>query len=143
METSFLFLGTGYDTVPGATSPLIDVTTPPCRIMHPSYEVKMSSLPLLHLPVMLHPIVSPLELKSKHGIRTTNAASHPPQTARLPPSTAIERSSQPWPLPATQPRLHFASSLARAPCHWSSTCYYCSLSLPSHAHHPSEQQHLW
>jgi hypothetical protein len=40
-------------------------------------------------------------------------------------------------LPTTQPRLHFASSLARAPCHWSNTRCHRSLSPPSHTHRPS------
>jgi hypothetical protein len=41
----------------------------------------------------------------------------------------------------TQSRLHFTSSLARAPRHRSSTHCHHSLSPLSHAHHPSVQQH--
>jgi hypothetical protein len=41
----------------------------------------------------------------------------------------------------TQPRLHFASSLARAPCHRRSTCHCHSLSPLSHAHHLFAQRH--
>jgi hypothetical protein len=44
-------------------------------------------------------------------------------------------------LPTTQPRLHFTSSLTRAPCHWSSTCRRHSLPPLSHAHHFSVQWH--
>jgi hypothetical protein len=44
-------------------------------------------------------------------------------------------------LPITQLCLYFASSLARAPRHRSSTRRRHSLSLLSHAHHPSAQQH--
>jgi hypothetical protein len=44
-------------------------------------------------------------------------------------------------LPTTQPRLHFVSSLAKAPCHQNSTCRRCSLSPSSHAHPPSTQRH--
>jgi hypothetical protein len=42
-------------------------------------------------------------------------------------------------LPTTQPCLYFVSSLARAPCHQSSTRRRRSLSLPSNAHCPSAQ----
>jgi hypothetical protein len=42
-------------------------------------------------------------------------------------------------LPNTQSRLHFASSLTRAPCQWSSTCHHYFLSPLSHAHHLSTQ----
>jgi hypothetical protein len=66
------------------------------------------------------------------------------------PATTIKRSSYRW-APSTtikshliighsphpQPCLHFASSLARAPHHRSSTRCCRSLSPPSHAHHPS------
>jgi hypothetical protein len=44
-------------------------------------------------------------------------------------------------LPITQPHLHFASSLARASHHRSSTRRHRSLSLSSHAHHLSAQRH--
>jgi hypothetical protein len=52
--------------LPDATSPLVDIATPSRRVMFPCHAVKMSSLSLLHLPAMLHPIISPLELKLKH-----------------------------------------------------------------------------
>jgi hypothetical protein len=78
----------------GAASPLADVATLPRHVIVPSHETKMSSLPPLHLPTMLHPIVLPLKLKLKHWIHTT-AAGHPPQTAQLPLSTTIKGSSQP------------------------------------------------
>jgi hypothetical protein len=42
-------------------------------------------------------------------------------------------------LPTTQQCLHFASSLARAQCHQSSTCHHHSLSPPSYVHYPSTQ----
>jgi hypothetical protein len=44
-------------------------------------------------------------------------------------------------LPTTQPRLHFVSSLARAPRHQSFTRRHHYLSLPSHTHHSSTQRH--
>jgi hypothetical protein len=44
-------------------------------------------------------------------------------------------------LPTTQLRLHFASFLARAPRHRSSTRCHCSLSPSSHAYCPSTRQH--
>jgi hypothetical protein len=43
--------------------------------------------------------------------------------------------------PTTHLHLHFASSLARAPCHRSSTHRRRSLSLPSHTHRPFAQRH--
>jgi hypothetical protein len=42
-------------------------------------------------------------------------------------------------LPTTEPRLHLASSLARAPRHQCSTHHHHSLSPQSHAHRPSAQ----
>jgi hypothetical protein len=44
-------------------------------------------------------------------------------------------------LSITQPHLHFASSLAKAPWHQSSTRRYRFLSPSSHAYHPSAQWH--
>jgi hypothetical protein len=44
-------------------------------------------------------------------------------------------------LSITQSCLHFASSLARAPHHWSSTRRCRSLLPSSHANHPSTQRH--
>jgi hypothetical protein len=46
-------------------------------------------------------------------------------------------------LPTTQSRLHFASTLARAPHHRSSTHRHRSFSPSSHMHHPSAQRHSW
>jgi hypothetical protein len=46
-------------------------------------------------------------------------------------------------LPTIQPHLYFASSLARAPCHQSSTYRCHSLSPSSHVHRPSAQWHPW
>jgi hypothetical protein len=46
-------------------------------------------------------------------------------------------------LPTTQTHLNFASSLARAPRHWSSTRRCRSLSPWSHAHYLSAQRHPW
>jgi hypothetical protein len=68
----------------------------------------MSSLPLLHLLAMLHFVTSPLKLKQKDSIHIT-IAGDPPYIARLPPSTAIKRPSQPWPL---SPPLNHVSVLA-------------------------------
>jgi hypothetical protein len=45
-------------------------------------------------------------------------------------------------LPTTQPCLHFASFLARAPCYRSSTHRRRSLSLLPHTHRRSAQRHL-
>jgi hypothetical protein len=44
-------------------------------------------------------------------------------------------------LATTQPRLHFASYLTRAPHRQSSTRRHGSLSLSSHTHHPFTQRH--
>jgi hypothetical protein len=52
--------------IPGAAYPLADVATPLRRAMLPSHRANTSSLPLLYLSAMLHPIASPLELKPKH-----------------------------------------------------------------------------
>jgi hypothetical protein len=52
--------------LPGVASPPIDVATPPRHITLPSHGAKMSSLSLLHLPVMLRLVAFPLEPKPKH-----------------------------------------------------------------------------
>jgi hypothetical protein len=75
-------------SLPGATSPPADVTTPPRHVTLPFHGAKMRLLSLLHLLTMLHPVASPLELKLNHWICTI-ATGHPFRTARLPPSAAI------------------------------------------------------
>jgi hypothetical protein len=55
-----------YLSLPGGAFPPADVTILPHRVMLPSHEAKMSSLPPLHLPAMLCPIASTLKLKLKH-----------------------------------------------------------------------------
>jgi hypothetical protein len=71
--------------------PLFQPTSPRAlrSVTLPSYGAKMSSLPPLHLLATVCPISFPLEPKLKHCICTT-AVGHPPQTIRLPPSTAIK-----------------------------------------------------
>jgi hypothetical protein len=59
----------------------------PCHTFFPLS--KTSSLASLHLSATLCLVTSPLKPKLKHWIRTT-AAGYPPQTTRLPPSTAIK-----------------------------------------------------
>jgi hypothetical protein len=44
-------------------------------------------------------------------------------------------------LPATQPCLHFASSVVKVPCQRSSTCHYHSLLSQLHVCRPSAQRH--
>jgi hypothetical protein len=66
----------------GATSPLADVVTPPCRVTLSFNGDKTSSLSLLHLSTMIYLITSLLKPKPKHEICTT-ATNHPPQTVRL------------------------------------------------------------
>jgi hypothetical protein len=52
--------------LPGDASPPVDIGIPPRRVTLLFYRAKISSLPLLHLPTMLCPVASPLELKLKH-----------------------------------------------------------------------------
>jgi hypothetical protein len=111
----------------GAASPPADNVTPPRRVTVSSHWAKMSSLPPLH-----HPIVSPLEPKLKHWICTT-AVGYPPQTVWLFLHCYKNIISTMATLRTTQPCLHFASSLVRAPRHQSSTHHHCSLSPMSHA----------
>jgi hypothetical protein len=84
--------------------------TTPCVTL-PSHWVKTSSLPPLHLLAMLHPVTSPLEPKLRICITVTG---RPPtlHCYKKIISTLIT-------LLITQPSFHFASSLAIAPCHWS------------------------
>jgi hypothetical protein len=72
------------------------------------------------------------------ALNHTTVVNHPPCTVWLSSFTAIKRSSQFCPtLTTTQLYLYFTSSLARAPHYQSSIRRHHSLSLPSHAHHPS------
>jgi hypothetical protein len=66
----------------------------------------------------------------------------PPSSDRLTPTLHLYKKfiSTLDNLLTTQPRLCFASCLAKAPRHWSSTCHRCSLSLSSHAYRPSAQR---
>jgi hypothetical protein len=106
--TSAQLASSPFFPLPDVASPPADIATPPRHVTLPSYWAKMSSLHPLHLPIMLYPIVFPLELKLKYWICTTTTG-YPPQTAGLPPSTTIKRSFQLWSL--TQP-LNRASILA-------------------------------
>jgi hypothetical protein len=130
----------------GATSPPADIVMMSRSITLPFYWTKMSSLPLLYLLAMMCPVASPLDhLPSQTETEALNLH----HCHRLPSS------DRPTPtlycykviiatlatLPTTQPRLYFASSLASAPRHQSSTRRHCSLSLLSHAHRPSAQWH--
>jgi hypothetical protein len=126
---------------PDTTSPPADVATLLCRITLSFHWAKTSSLHPLHFSVMLYHVVSPLESKPMHWIHTTTTG-HTPQTAWLLLSTAIKNIiSILATLPTAQPRLHFASFLARSPRHRSSTRHHHSLSSLSHSHRPSIQQH--
>jgi hypothetical protein len=107
--------------LPGDTSPSADVATPPRHVTLPFHGAKMSLLSPLNLLATLRPVVSPLEPKPKHYI-CTNAAGHPPRTARLPPFTAIKKVISAFTtLPITQSRLYFTFSLERAFYYRSST----------------------
>jgi hypothetical protein len=91
---------------------------------------------------MLYPVASPLEPKPKYWIHTTTVG-HPPWTAIFSPFTAIKGYlNLDHSLHHTRPCLHFPSSLARAPHHWSFTHRRHSLSLSSHVHRSSTQRHL-
>jgi hypothetical protein len=125
---------------PGATSPPVDVVTPPCRVTLPSHWVKMSSLPPLHLPVTLCPVASPLESKLKHWITPPSQATLPGSPDSYPPLLQKDHLNLGH-SPTTKSCFHFASSLARAPCHLSATRRHHSLSPLSHTYHPSAQWH--
>jgi hypothetical protein len=49
--------------LPGGASPPAQIIIPLHRVTLPSHGVKMSSLPLFHLLITLHPVASPLKLK--------------------------------------------------------------------------------
>jgi hypothetical protein len=128
-------------SLPGAASPTADVVRPPCHVALPFHWAKTSSLPPLHLSAMICPIASPLKPKLKHWICIT-ATGYPPRTTWLSPSSTIKKIILSLTtLPNTQLRLYFASSLAGAPSHRSSTRHHRSLSPLSHTHHPSAQRH--
>jgi hypothetical protein len=81
--------------LPGVVSPTGDVITPSCYVMFPFHWTKTSSLSPLHLLATFCPVFFSLEPKLKYWICTITVG-YPPWTARLPPSIAIKRSSQPW-----------------------------------------------
>jgi hypothetical protein len=87
-----------------AASPLADIITPSYRVTLPFHWAKKCSRSLLHLPVTLCPITSPIEPKLKHWIRTTTIG-YLLRTAWLPPSTAIKRLCQSWSLSALLNRI--------------------------------------
>jgi hypothetical protein len=82
--------------LPSVVSLLTNVAPSQRRVALPSYG-EMSSLPQLHLSIILRPIISPLESKAKYWICTTTAGD-PPWTTRLSSPTAIKSSSQLWSL---------------------------------------------
>jgi hypothetical protein len=128
-------------SLPAATSPLADVTTSPHYITLSSHRAKTSLLHPLHLPTMLHLIVSPSRAETEplklHYHHWPPSSDNPTPTIHCYKKIILILVT----LPTTQVRLHFASSLARAPRHWSFTRRHRSLSLPSHVHRPSAQRH--
>jgi hypothetical protein len=124
----------------GVASPPIDIATPLCRVALRSHGAKTSSLLPLHLPATLRPVASSrveTEALNLHHRR------RPPSSDRSTPTLHSYKNviSTLVTLPTTQARLHFASSLARASHHWSSTRHRHSLLLSSHAHRLSAQRH--
>jgi hypothetical protein len=111
-----------------------------CRVALRSHGAKTSSLLPLHLPATLCPVVSSrveTEALNLHHRR------RPPSSDRSTPTLHSYKNviSTLVTLSTTQARLHFASSLARASHHWSSTRHRHSLLLSSHAHRLSAQRH--
>jgi hypothetical protein len=109
-------------------SHLADIVTPPLYVTFPSHGANTSSLTLLHLSTTLHPIVPPLEVKSKHWIRTTG---HPSQTVWLPPSTAIKRSYQPHHLITSLFYLLPSQSTTTSELHLSLSFIFTTVTRPS------------
>jgi hypothetical protein len=93
----------------------------------------------LHLLAMIRLVAFPLESKPKHWIHIT-VVDHSLWTARLPLSIVIKKViSTLSTIFITQPCLSFATSLAKAQHHRSSTCRHHSLSLPPHSYCPAAQ----
>jgi hypothetical protein len=124
----------------GAASPPA-VATPPRRVTPLSHRAKTSSLHPLHLPTTLRPIASPSRAETK--VLNLHHRYWPPSTDSPTPTHHCYKNviSILVTFPTTQPRLHFASSLIRAPHHWSSTRCHHSLSPLSHIHRSSAQRH--
>jgi hypothetical protein len=126
--------------LPGAASPMADVVMPPHRVTLPSHGAKTISSPPLHLPTTLRPVVSylePTKTLNPHHRRQPPSLDNPTPTLHCYKkviSTLVT-------LPATQSRLHFPSSLARAPRYRSFTHFRRSLSPLSHGYRPSAQRH--
>jgi ABC-type amino acid transport system permease subunit len=120
----------------GAAFPLANVVTLSRRVTLPFDWANMSSLPLLHLPIILCPVVSPLKVKLKHWIHSTVVA-YSLWTIWLSLSTAIKRSSISTlvTLLITQTHLYFVSSLAKLKHHviraipTAVVLFYCCLIL--------------
>jgi hypothetical protein len=132
-------------SLPGAASPPADVTTSPCHVTPRflPHGVKMSSLHPLHPLTMLRPVAFPSRAKTEtlnmHHRRQPPSPERPTLTLHCYKKVILILIT----LLTTQPHLHFAYSLARAPRHRSFTRRHRFLSPPSHVHHPSAQRHPW
>jgi hypothetical protein len=117
--------------LPGVASPPTDVATPSFHVTLPSHRTKMSSLPLLHLSVTRLPSRAKTEALNLHRHH------RPPSPDSLTPILYCYNKviSTLATLSTTQPHLHFAFSLARAPRPRSSTHHRHSLSPPPHVYH--------
>jgi hypothetical protein len=110
----------------GVASPPADVATPPRCVTLPSYGANTSSLLPLNLLVTL-----------LHHRRWTPSSDRQPSTLHYYKKVFSTLAT----LPITQPCIYFASSLARASHHRSSTCRRRSLSPLSYIYRPSAQWH--
>jgi hypothetical protein len=129
----------------GAASPPTNITTPSHCVMLPSHGARQDELAV---SASCFSNVSSCRLPSQVKTEALNLHHRhwPSSSDRLAPTfycyikTILTLITL---LPTTQHRLNFASSLSRAPRHQNSISYHRSLSLSSHVHHTSAQQHPW
>jgi hypothetical protein len=122
--------------LPCAVSPLPDVTTS-CHTSFPLSQDELAASASSSGNTLSHRLPSRAETKAlnlHHHLRS-------PSPDRSTPTLRCYKKiiSTLATLPTTQPCLHFASSLAIALCHWSSTRHRRSLSPLSHVYRPSVQ----
>jgi hypothetical protein len=107
--------------------------------MLPSHRAKSSSLSPLYLSTTLRRLPCRVETEALNPHRRRRPPSPDSPTLNLHCYKKVI--STLTALPITQSRLHFTSSLARAPRHQSSTHHRRFLSPLSHVHRPSIQWH--
>jgi hypothetical protein len=127
--------------LPGVTPPTVDVAThaTPCHTSFSLSQDEFTASTSSSSNASSHRLPS----QAKTEVLNPHHRRRSPSTDRLTPTLHCYKMiiSTLATLSTTQPRLHFTSSLARAPQHRSSIRHHRSLSSLSHTHHPFAQRY--